>query len=105
VVPALLFNISKDQAKAQGQPPAASCRNASCPQAVRPNPTPRGPARPTWKSQPALRKHRAAIRNLDQDLFEEVQARMREPTFGEKLSERMWKMEGLFAEAKQIRGE
>jgi Transposase DDE domain len=26
---------------------------------------------------------------------------MRERTFGEKLSERMWKMEGLFAEAKQ----
>ena len=24
---------------------------------------------------------------------------MREQTFGEKLSERMWKMEGLFAEA------
>jgi transposase len=45
--------------------------------------------------------HRYVRRNLDQDLFEEVQARMREPTFGEKLSERMWKMEGLFAEAKQ----
>ena len=41
------------------------------------------------------------MRSMDQDLFEEVQARMREPTFGEKLSERMWKMEGLFAEAKQ----
>src|SRR5262245_7696181 len=27
---------------------------------------------------------------------------MRDPTFGEKLSERMWKMEGLFAEAKQF---
>ena len=26
---------------------------------------------------------------------------MRDPTFGEKLSERMWKSEGLFAEAKQ----
>jgi transposase len=41
------------------------------------------------------------MRSMDQDLFEEVQAHMREPTFGEKLSERMWKMEGLFAEAKQ----
>lgn len=39
-------------------------------------------------------------RNLDQDLFEDVQAGMREPTFGEKLSERTWKMEGLFTEAK-----
>jgi hypothetical protein len=33
-----------------------------------------------------------------------VQARMRDPAFGEKLSERMWKMEGLFAEAKQNHG-
>lgn len=40
-------------------------------------------------------------RNIDQDLFEEIQARMRDPTFRQKLSERMWKMEGLFAEAKQ----
>jgi hypothetical protein len=40
-------------------------------------------------------------RNVDQDLFEEVQARMRDPIFGEKMSERMWKIEGLFAEAKQ----
>jgi len=47
---------------------------------------------------------RFVVRNLDQDLFEEVQARMRDPTFGEKLSERMWKMEGLFAEAKQNHG-
>jgi transposase len=40
-------------------------------------------------------------RSLDQDLFEVVQARMEEPEFREKLSERMWKVEGLFAEAKQ----
>ena len=26
---------------------------------------------------------------------------MRDPTFGEKMAERMWKIEGLFAEAKQ----
>ena len=43
-------------------------------------------------------------RSLDQDLFEEVQARMEEPEFGRKLSERMWKAEGLFAEAKQNHG-
>ena len=43
-------------------------------------------------------------RSLDQDLFEEVQARMEEPEFGKKLSERMWKAEGLFAEAKQNHG-
>jgi len=29
---------------------------------------------------------------------------MRNQAFGEKLSERMWKMEGLFAEAKQNHG-
>jgi transposase len=44
---------------------------------------------------------RIVVRSLDQDLFEQVQAKMRDPTFGEKLSERMWKSEGLFAEAKQ----
>ncbi len=40
-------------------------------------------------------------RNLDQDLFEEVLAQMQEPTFVDRASERMWKCEGLFAEAKQ----
>ena len=44
---------------------------------------------------------RFILRNVDQDLFEEVQAKMRDPTFGDKLAERMWKAEGLFAEAKQ----
>ena len=43
-------------------------------------------------------------RSLDQDLFEEVQARMRDPTFRQKMSQRMWKCEGLFAEAKQNHG-
>ena len=47
---------------------------------------------------------RFVLRNLDQDLFEEVQARMRDPTFRTKRTERMWKMEGLFAEAKQNHG-
>jgi DDE family transposase len=41
---------------------------------------------------------------LDQDLFEEVQAQMRDPTFRHKMSERMRKCEGLFAEAKQNHG-
>src|SRR5271163_4710354 len=44
---------------------------------------------------------RFVLRNLDQDLFEEVQARMRDPAFRRKRSERMWKSEGLFAEAKR----
>jgi transposase len=47
---------------------------------------------------------RFVLRSLDQDLFEEVQARMRDPTFRSKRCERMWKMEGLFAEAKQNHG-
>ena len=47
---------------------------------------------------------RFVLRNLDQDLFEDVQARMRDPTFRTRRCERMWKMEGLFAEAKQNHG-
>ncbi len=34
---------------------------------------------------------------LDQDLFKEVQAPMRETEFRAELSQRMWKSEGLFA--------
>jgi transposase len=44
---------------------------------------------------------RFVLRSLDQDLFEEVQAKMRDPQFKQVRSERMWKSEGLFAEAKQ----
>jgi hypothetical protein len=44
---------------------------------------------------------RFVLRSLDQDLFEEVQAKMRDPTFKQIRKERMWKIEGLFAEAKQ----
>ena len=51
-----------------------------------------------------LPSKRYVRRSLDQDLFEEVQARMEEPEFRAKLSERMWKAEGLFAEAKQNHG-
>ena len=51
-----------------------------------------------------LPNKRYVRRSLDQDLFEEVQARMEEQVFREKLSERMWKVEGLFAEAKQNHG-
>ena len=41
---------------------------------------------------------------MDQDLFDEVQAQMNEPDFAKKGIERMWKCEGLFAEAKQLHG-
>jgi hypothetical protein len=47
---------------------------------------------------------RFVLRPNDQDLFDEVQARMRDPTFRQRMSERMWKCEGLFAEAKQNHG-
>ena len=53
------------------------------------------------KTRPKAPHTRFVLRPLDQDIFDEVQARMRDPTFGEKMSERMWKIEGLFAEAKQ----
>jgi len=72
---------------------SADCRD--CPQ------TASCPAR-TKKATP--RHLRFVFRSLDQDLFEEVQARMEEPEFGKKLSERMWKAEGLFAEAKRNHG-
>jgi hypothetical protein len=44
---------------------------------------------------------RFVMRNVDQDLFEQVQAQMEQPTFLERTAERMWKCEGLFAESKQ----
>jgi transposase len=71
---------------------SADCRH--CPQAAT------CPAR-TRKAAP---HQRFVLRSLDQDLFEEVQARMRDPTFCRRMSERMWKCEGLFAEAKQSQG-
>jgi transposase len=64
---------------------------------------PRRPTCPTEARKKAPSK-RYVRRSLDQDLFEEVQARMQQPVFREKLSERMWKVEGLFAEAKQNHG-
>src|SRR6478736_8332941 len=64
------------------------CRN--CPQAST------CPARTRGRSI-----QRFVLRSLDQDLFEEVQAKMRDPKFKQIQKERMWKSEGLFAEAKQ----
>ena len=43
-------------------------------------------------------------RNVDQDLFEEVTTQMNDPTFKQRMSERMWKIEGMFAEAKDNHG-
>lgn len=47
---------------------------------------------------------RFVLRSLDQALFEEVLTRIRDPVFRQKMSERMWKSEGIFAEAKQNHG-
>lgn len=44
------------------------------------------------------------LRSLDQDLFEEVLVRQQEPDFKQRRLERMWKIEGLFAEAKKNHG-
>jgi len=55
----------------------------------------------TAKRKKSSLHQRFVLRSLDQDLFEEMQTRMRDPVFRQKLSERMWKIEGLFAEAKQ----
>jgi hypothetical protein len=41
------------------------------------------------------------LRPFHQDVFDKVQVQMNEPEFRKKISERMWKMEGLWAEAKQ----
>ena len=37
-------------------------------------------------------------------LYTPISRRMRDPVFREKRSERMWKIEGLFAEAKEYHG-
>jgi transposase len=52
------------------------------------------------EARKSLPHQRYVRRNMDQDLFEEVQARMCDPMFRQRASERMWKSEGLFAEAK-----
>ena len=57
------------------------------------------PARTKSKSH-----QKFVLRNLDQDLFERVKVQMREPIFRTRASERMWKIEGLFAEAKNNHG-
>ena len=53
------------------------------------------------KVRPQSPHTRFVLRPLDQDLFDHVQAQMKEPKFRARTSERMWKCEGLFAEAKQ----
>jgi transposase len=52
------------------------------------------------KNRPKAPHTRFVLRRKDQDLFDEVRAHMNEPEFGDRASERMWKSEGLFAEAK-----
>ena len=56
------------------------------------------------KTRPKSPYTRFVLRPFDQDIFDAVQAQMNEPEFAAKVSERMWKIEGLFAEAKQYHG-
>ncbi len=44
------------------------------------------------------------IRSIHQELFDKTSEAMQEPIFIGKLKERMWKIEGIFAEAKQLHG-
>lgn len=43
-------------------------------------------------------------RNVYPDLFEEVTTQMNDPTIKQRMSERIWKIEGMFAEAKDNHG-
>lgn len=47
---------------------------------------------------------RAVTRNPNQESFEKEISRMGEDIFHKKLKERMWKIEGIFSEAKNIHG-
>ena len=58
----------------------------------------------TAKIRKAAPLQRLVLRSVDQDLFDQVQGHMRDPEFGKRWSERMWKIEGLCAEAKQNHG-
>jgi transposase len=46
------------------------------------------------------KNHSLVYRNPNQEFFERELKRMKEPIFNDKLKERMWKIEGIFAEAK-----
>ncbi len=46
-------------------------------------------------------KARVIIRNINQEIYERVKIKMVTPNFFERMRERMWKIEGIFAEAKQ----
>lgn len=56
----------------------------------------------------SLRKYskhtRHIFRNYNQQFFETEQRRMQEPLFQDALKERMWKIEGINAEAKNRQG-
>lgn len=54
------------------------------------------------KNRPKAKHTRFVYRSFDQDLFDEVQSQMKEKDFRKRVSERMWKSEGLFAEAKAL---
>lgn len=51
--------------------------------------------------QKANKKIRTISRHVHQELFEQVRLAMKTELFQQKLTERMWKMEGIISEAKQ----
>src|SRR5262249_16506105 len=53
------------------------------------------------KNRPNAPHTRFGLRPFGQDIFDEVQVQMKESEFAQRASERMWKCEGLFAEAKR----
>ncbi len=55
-------------------------------------------------ARPKGSDNRFILRNVAQELYEEITAQMNDPTFKQKLSERMWKIEGVFGEAKDNHG-
>ena len=62
---------------------------------------------PTQNQCSALHKksgQRIIHRSWDQELFEQEINRMKEPIFHYKLRERMWKIEGIFSESKNMHG-
>lgn len=56
------------------------------------------------RSRKASPHQKFVLRNLDQDLFEQVKQQVLQPAYRTRAVERMWKIEGMFAEAKNNHG-
>ena len=56
------------------------------------------------KNRPNAPHIRFVLRPNNQDIFDEVESQKDDPVFKKRVAERMWKSEGLFAEAKRYHG-